>query len=584
MKITSIQADNYLRITHADILVRAPILFLAGPNEAGKTSLADAVYHAVNDEGRRVKLKKDYAGLVHDGQKKGAAQILTAEAVPTGVDGEDSEPGTFQVSVPTGKRATNMQAHPLMPLLLDPARFPEMEPDARRTVVLSLHPVKLSGKAILQKLLDKKADPAKAREIGAVLLAGFPAAQAEANAKASEARGAWKQITGETYGSKKAPEWKAPKPTWEMESIDRYKAQIAQLEDQIHDLTMEKGQLGEQARAAQAFTIRRAELESTIASKARVQAKLEVDLAGLAEWQPKVAKAREEVGLTEAKPLTCPHCAGLVDVVDGKLHQHTPPGKEAAKYKALLPTYEESLAKVRSFVEHDQQAMKRITDAEAAHAELLKTPAAAPDPAAIAAVEEKLMAAHHEREAAATALRVQQQWQHESETADARTKDALARHTDVEQWTQIAELLSPSGIPSELMAAALKPLHERLAKTAAITGWEPVTIDADMRVRIGARTYSLASKSAKWRAQVALAEAMAHVSGVKTFMADEVDILDAHNRLAFLKWLHTIAPDLDTAIIIGTFKQPPTCPPTFQVEWIENGHAGAIDAEVRQAA
>lgn len=579
MKLTHLAIANYQRLTQVDLPINAPLLLVAGPNEQGKTSLADAVYHACTGVARRVKLKKDYQSLVHDGQKSGIVAITVAG------DGENRD---ITLKIPQDKRAGDADLSGLLPYLLDQKMFFRVDPDERRKVLFSVTGTRITGKTILEELKKKGANAKKTTEIGATLLAGFEAAADEAKRKATEARGAWKALTGENYGSEKAKSWEAQRPTFDADLIVRLAKDIEKAEAQERDLVGKKATMDEQKRAFREREQQKVALQERAADLERAEAKLAVDQKDVDEWTDKVAdtKAKAE-GKAAVEPLTCPHCAGLVDLKDGKLHEHVAPDKVAdPKAKAMLAGYEESLRKVTSFRDNDQTRVDNAKAAKVTLAELEKTPLTPVDIAEYQRIENELDVCQKHLKVLRASLSEQNTNKVKAERASTDTNNALQHHTDVAEWSEIADWLAPSGIQSELLKSAMNPFNTRLAGTAALTGWDQVTIDGDMTVRVGGRPYSLASASAQWRAEAAITEAIAWVSGVKTFMLDEVEILVGPNRLAFLKWMHTLAANgnVDTAILIGSFKEPPQCPPTFQVEWLEKGFLVHESAETAEAA
>jgi hypothetical protein len=579
MKIAKIAVSAYQRLDNVDLLVNAPVLFVAGHNEAGKTSLADAVYHVMTGAARRVHLKKNYADLVHDGNKRGIAAVYMNRG------GEDY---SASVTVPSDKRESDFEIPPIYRLLLDASLFPTMPPDERRKIIFQVGKVKISGKAILEKLRAKGAREEKAVEIGSVLLAGFETAHIEAKAKATEARGAWKAMTNETYGSKKAPEWKAAKPEWgTQEELDKLATQVAEAEAKVGTLQTGKGELDAQRKAWSEQQTRRTSNKLIADGLERARAKLVVDEENLQLATTKLRDTRARAGQGPApEPLTCPHCAGLVDLKDGKLHQHEAPAQKAdPEAIALLPVHEKAFTTCESAVKNTKETIQRAQNAAAVIAEMDAAGLKDVLESDLADANANLASAQQHLSVLRTTLKEKTDAKAKAEAADADTKKALGFHTDVAEWEQIADWLSPSGIQAEIMGEALKPFNDRLTQTATITGWEKVEIDTDMGIHVGGRAYSLKSKSAQWRAQASLVEALASVSGERCFLLDEVDILDSRNRIAFLTWMHQLAASnsIDTAIIMGTFKEAPKCPPTFQVEWIANGNVGEPAQEAQAA-
>jgi len=146
-------------------------------------------------------------------------------------------------------------------------------------------------------------------------------------------------------------------------------------------------------------------------------------------------------------------------------------------------------------------------------------------------------------------------------------------------WTDIADALAPDGIPAELLAEALTPINERLTDSAGAAEWADVTITRDMQILAGGRTYALLSESEKWRADAMIAEAVAHISGLKLLVLDRFDVLDMKGREDLLYWLDGMAQDGDihTALIFGTLKAVPALNfDTIDAFWIDGGVAGQL--------
>ena len=83
MKITHITAQNYLGARAVELPVTTPIVLLAGKNGAGKSSLQEAIRHALGGEAARVALKKDFKALMSDGASSSPSASPSRPARPS---------------------------------------------------------------------------------------------------------------------------------------------------------------------------------------------------------------------------------------------------------------------------------------------------------------------------------------------------------------------------------------------------------------------------------------------------------------------------------------------------------------------
>jgi hypothetical protein len=148
---------------------------------------------------------------------------------------------------------------------------------------------------------------------------------------------------------------------------------------------------------------------------------------------------------------------------------------------------------------------------------------------------------------------------------------AMAMHRGIEAWGVCSDALAPDGIPAEILSDTLKPVNERLRATSIATGWPQVTIDPTMEIIADGRRYSLLSESARWRADVSIADAISHLSGLRLLIVDRIDVLDIPNRGALMRWVQVIMPEYDTILLFGTLKKPPKLPKGMRSHWIESG-------------
>jgi hypothetical protein len=162
---------------------------------------------------------------------------------------------------------------------------------------------------------------------------------------------------------------------------------------------------------------------------------------------------------------------------------------------------------------------------------------------------------------------------HAFDTA-ARTKGAaqaaMAEHQKVKGWVQIRDLVSPDGIPAEMLAKALTRVNGSLRAFAGQTGWHQVAIKDDMSITSDGRPYALCAESRKWRAGLMIAVALAGWSKLGIVVADGADILEPGERGTLLGWLYELADGqgIDTAVVIATLQKAPAAPPGAVVHWL----------------
>ena len=218
-----------------------------------------------------------------------------------------------------------------------------------------------------------------------------------------------------------------------------------------------------------------------------------------------------------------------------------------------------------------------------AEAQAIDTELAEPfDAAELDAARQQVATLQAQRADVVKKLDVQKSVRAQVEAAAKKTEEAAAHAADVAGWDGIAQALAPDGIPGELLAAALKPVNERLAQSAADAQWQQAAVGDDMAVTYGGRAYALISESERWRCDAMLAEAVASLSGARLLVLDRGDVLDLQGRADLIEWLDVLADngEVDTVLLFMTLKQPPTgLPESFGVHWVDAGVCVAQAAE-----
>ncbi|HCG0890519.1 TPA: AAA family ATPase [Pseudomonas aeruginosa] len=571
MRITKLEITNFQGLRHAALDVSAPVLLVAGHNGAGKSSLLDGVAMAFNGQPRRVSLKKEIDKLITEGAKKGEARVEWLD--------ESGEVQACGVALPSGK-GSPLADSPFLPFVLDASRFAALDAKDRRRVLFDLTGASASPAEVGKRLEAKGLDLALFEKVKPLLRSGFPAAVEQAKAYASEARGAWKMITGENYGSEKAVDW-APELLATVVTED----QVAEagktlqlLEDDLAEAQQALGASKQARQAADGRAQRIAKLRELVDLEPRRRNKLTTDEQNQDEWSEKVMAAElASSGSVQHQPLTCPHCQGAVDLQAGTLVVHQPPEQIAdAEAARRLPEYREYLASAQRAVANSQRDLDECLAAAEQIKALEAESVEAPSAEAIANGEQAINELRQARDASRAKLVALQEALEAATQREASIAEARAAHQDVVAWTGMADALSPTGIPAEILADAIGPVNEMLQRLSGTAGWSPVQISADIDVTFGGRLYGLLSESERWRCDATIALAIATISGLRLALLDRFDVLDIPARTQqAMKLFQSLAVggEIDTLIVAGTLKEPMAKTPEWlQAVWIESGH------------
>lgn len=154
--------------------------------------------------------------------------------------------------------------------------------------------------------------------------------------------------------------------------------------------------------------------------------------------------------------------------------------------------------------------------------------------------------------------------------AERTNKSAKATHGRALAWADVARLLGPDGIPTDLIGGTIKRINDRLRGSAAVTGWGQVALHPAMHITRDNRLLPLCSEAEQWTAEAMICEAIATVTGEKFLVLDRVDVLGVKRREALLTWCDQLAQDGLQVVLFATLKAP------FKVEgwrcyWLEDG-------------
>lgn len=580
MIISKLDLSNWMTHRHLS-LGFSPLTVICGPNESGKSSIADAVAFALMATLRRISAKGDRPLLVTQGAKNGYVSIGCGEggdAVTYVRDIATGRPKGAGVAIPIGEDAVKEA----VAYVLEPSLFARATADERRNLLLAVMRVSLSPEALLKELEER----GHSRDLLNYLVPQEPLAKwvAFCDRSASEARGAWKAHTGETYGSAKAEGWTAQdaQAGYDPEELQTLTDQCAVLRSRLDALHKEHGSIDAQSKAAtdRAARLTAAQAKATEGQEAAMA--LARAVANLVTAEDTEKSALDALTKLKALPVrgkdfACPDCGSLLEFVDDKLiHARTDGATAITSQTALLnasaayKSAQAALTAMRAPVERIRTNIARIEAAKQQIAELTEETMAAPAPPDESTVLANIAAVEAELSPMSDRLAELHGQSGDVRRAQQATAAATNAHAQVKAWVALSDALSPSGLPSEMLAKALGPFNETLARLATETHWEAVSLSADMALSRNGLPYALLSESAQWRADVMLTVALAELSALRFVILDRFDVLELAARKPALVWLYglTKAKALDTAILLGTLKEPPQTPAAVSVHWL----------------
>lgn len=548
MHIDSIEVQNFLGIPDFRHTLSNPMLFIAGGNGAGKSSLQDAIRFGLTGE------------LVRGLTKVGERSSLISEGASAGFVAITVDGYAVRRSIGSGKTSGDAPDMPArLSLCLEPSRFARLPEADRRKLLFELSEVKVDRNAVAEQLAAAKVPVETVERILPMLRDGFPAAADYAKEQASQARGAWKAATGETYGSQKAIGWTAamPETVPSPEHLEMLRGAVRKAEAVVEDLVRASGR--SEAGVSQA---RRLELESLAARESSMTSTLQV-VQTIYDQAEADLKALESVAHTpQGSTFHCPNCQAHLSMNAGVVSQARdvpPPSAESKKkLSAARSTFTMAGDELRA-------AQAALQNARAARMTLENLPEDVPAPESIAA---DINAARLKLQSLRDQLRNLESARQAIAVAEGKTKRAAEEHAKVEAWSIAAQQLSPDGIPAVLLSKALDPINAHLAARATQVGWQPAQITRDLVLTYAGRPYSLCSESEQWRADALFATAIAGMSGAGIIALDRFDVLEPAARGDALDWLADLAADLGTVIVSATLKSKPDLGEGIDVVWL----------------
>ena len=568
MRIRKIASSGTVAVKNIEIHCDTPITLIAAHNRGGKTSMRDGIIHAFTGAHPKEKLKKNYPLLINGagGNKVGY----------TYVDYDDNQKAC--INLPNGVHELTQPIPAALPYVLDPSLFGSITADERRSFLFDLMNLRSDGASVKKNLVLRGFSTDRIEQVMPFLKSSFAAAQRHAEENVKQARANWKAVTSETYGDKKAIDWKAPVPDVDRSAKEQAEIDLAGFDRELNEANQELGALQALANGVKHKAGEIQRLTELAGKEERIRRKLDIDRNQVEEWTAKIEETRKLAMGSKPGAIACkcPCCDSelvftgdkLIEF-DGDLH-----GNEDAAAK--LPEYENALKTLKNAVTNGERDLAAATAAREQLALMNGSTEDAPSEEKVEAIKNKIALLRTSRDQAQKALdKINNDIRLASE-AEAKTKKAAEHHEDAQAWNAIAAALSPDGIPGDMLGAALKPINDRIAQSVERLGFPGnVRITDDMTImEDDNKLYAFSSKATRLLIDSMIAEAISFLSDIKFFMVDEFDLLDMPTRGKYLKWLVGMARvgEIESVIVFGTLKEKPeNLPADISVHWLVNG-------------
>jgi hypothetical protein len=591
MKIQTIDIKNFLALEQVTLDLQAPINIIAGANEAGKSSIRDAIQWCLTGQARGLKTHQDQAYLIREGAKAAEVTITLVDGQAIARKKTPKTPASIIGPVPDDQIMAS--------ILCDPLTFLSLPDDKRGEILFRLipglnpDPGKIKEVFIDQMLkahggVYECPDPEGFHNLALMAASqGFKAAETEAITRRRIAKRARDEAKVEE------PEARAVIGDKEFVLPD---IQQADVEAGLSSIRAGRDKLLQKRGKVEAQTNKLPEMEQELG--ALVSNPVEPPEAGeIEEWQgaldinrPILEDLQKQVdGLASGKaprfyPVLCPEFKGH-DLPCPKAGVVALPGQEAPnpekvkKLKADLQEQTDQVARLEKGLEEAQAKQTAYEDYNTKRQELAAKVAKIKEQqeqaVATAGINEQITALDARIKVGYDLLDAVRDFWRQKESADVAAAKLTETEKEIALYDALAKALAPDGIPSQLIAEALEPFNKRLylASSYLFSEYEdcPLVLTQDLEV-YRQSPYACLSKSARYRAGICFQYVLAILAGARLLMIDEADILDPVNRAQLIDFLLAVRLDFDTILVFATSDHGDPSPlPEIQVWWLEEG-------------
>lgn len=386
---------------------------------------------------------------------------------------------------------------------------------------------------------------------------GWDAAHTQAKETGAQLKGQWRQVTGLNFGAKIAMNY-VPKD-WEPElaasSEETLQSCLSNARDSLESMiavTAIDDADREKVEALAASLVTREGEHDALVS----------DLAAITVAGTAAATALRGLRNPDSvKAHDCPHCKGAlaisgeaiiaaVEITDADRHAWTAAGEELAELRRLSGEKSKAITEAARLVAESKGAAVMLAQQGAGNASAAQVEAARRE---VTNAETRLQAFMLKTKA-----------------------DRLLE--SVNQNGVIVAALDTTGVRQDKLNERLSSfLAEEVNSRAALAGFLPVEIAADMSLHYGGRAWSILAESERFRVRALLQVAVAHHDASAAVVIDAADILDGGGRNGLLKLLRNLGVP---SLICMTFPKIEQVPNLAALGigasyWIDGGNLAA---------
>jgi len=594
VKIIDITIRQFLGLESLDLHLQAPINVIIGGNEAGKSSVRDAIQWCLTGQARGLKTQQEQAALIRDGGKAAEVSLTFADGRTTTRRKTPKSPSTFSGSEDLGPT--------IWPgILCDPFTFLDWPEAQRRELLFQVIPGLNPAAAEIAKrlfVLCDEEDSVPFRkltlDLGEIAATkGFKTAETEAITKRREA----KRLRDELQVEEPADRATIGETEYILPDISEAEVQegLVKLRADRDKLLTKRGKVEGGIEKLPVLESELATMEENLLEPPDPEEIEKLENA-LKVNRPILEKLIDENQALETGkadqvwPAMCPvfSGAGLECPKAGTIAVPGTPSIDPAKVEKLktdLKEQQEEVATLETELKAAQDGQVDFDLYQAAHQELsakvekLKSQKANSE--ATAALDNSIASLDTRLARGQDLLyAVSDFWRRKAEAEKAQEKIGQIE-AEVTLYDTLAKALAPDGLPSRLVAEALGPVNDLLdVASVHLFPGRSLALTEDLDIELSGCPFATLSKSVKFRVGVAFQYVLAKLAGARLLLIDEADLLDPSNRSALISFLLEIQPDFDTIIIFATSQEAKPSPiPEIQIWWLEAGWIRPVETD-----